>query len=56
MDFADELPSSFCRALKIDHRRVIDTSLVFGYAGLPTAIPSLGDLCRAVLEVRVLGV
>eukprot|EP00850_Spirogloea_muscicola_P009549 SM000054S18035 [mRNA] locus=s54:52121:57313:+ [translate_table: standard] len=38
------------RALRIDHRRVIDTALLFCYEGLANAVPALGDLCRAVLE------
>ena len=30
-----------CSVLKIDHPRVIDTSLVFQYSGIPEATPPL---------------
>jgi len=39
------------RALKIDHKRVIDTSLVFRDSSWPVAYsPSLSNLCKAVLK------
>ncbi|VVB18225.1 unnamed protein product [Arabis nemorensis] len=41
--------------LKIDHARVIDTSMVFKYDGAPTSRrPSLNNLCKSILghEVR----
>ncbi|URE24749.1 EXOIII [Musa troglodytarum] len=34
------------RALKVNHPRVIDTSYIFKYAGLPTLLPSLNNLCK----------
>lgn len=46
------------QALKLDHARVIDTSLVFKYAdGSNFRRPSLNDLCKAVLgfELRKKG-
>uniref|UniRef100_A0A1J3FLV9 Small RNA degrading nuclease 3 n=1 Tax=Noccaea caerulescens TaxID=107243 RepID=A0A1J3FLV9_NOCCA len=46
------------QVLKIDHARVIDTALVFNYAGARTSkLPSLNNVCKAVLghEVRMMG-
>ncbi|KAK3022322.1 hypothetical protein RJ639_046180, partial [Escallonia herrerae] len=36
------------QALKVDHARVIDTSLVFKYDGPNHRRPSLNDLCKAI--------
>ncbi|WOL12882.1 small RNA degrading nuclease 1 [Canna indica] len=41
------------RALKVDHPRVIDTSHIFKFAGLPTHSPSLNTLSKVVLGVPV---
>ncbi|XP_052625361.1 small RNA degrading nuclease 1 isoform X4 [Lactuca sativa] len=42
------------QALKIDHTRVIDTSLVFKYgSGSNFRRPSLNDLCKAILGYEV---
>ncbi|KAK3019077.1 hypothetical protein RJ639_004364 [Escallonia herrerae] len=38
------------QALKVDHARVIDTSLVFKYDGPNHRRPSLNDLCKASLK------
>jgi len=45
------------RALRLDHRPVIDTSLLFSFKELPRATPALADLCQMVLgyEMREKG-
>ncbi|CAH2043203.1 unnamed protein product [Thlaspi arvense] len=46
------------QVLKIDHARVIDTAMVFQYAGpATTKFPSLNHICKTVLgqEVRMVG-
>ncbi|XP_024007211.1 small RNA degrading nuclease 3 [Eutrema salsugineum] len=46
------------KVLKIDHARVIDTSLVYKYSGASSSrAPSLNNLCKSVLghEVRMAG-
>eukprot|EP00898_Chlorokybus_atmophyticus_P005299 jgi/Chlat1/5770/Chrsp387S05497 len=40
-------------ALQIDHRRVIDTALLYTYEGLVGAVPSLADLSRLLLPAEV---
>ncbi|GIL50848.1 hypothetical protein Vafri_6967 [Volvox africanus] len=40
-------------ALRLDHQPVIDTSLIFSYRNLPSCIPGLKDLARAVLGVEM---
>ena len=45
------------RALRLDHRPVIDTSLLFSFKELPRATPALADLCQMILgyEMREKG-
>ena len=45
------------RALRLDHRPVIDTSLLFSFKELPRATPALADLCKMILgyEMREKG-
>jgi RNA exonuclease 1 len=45
------------RALRLDHRPIIDTSLLFSLKELPRATPALADLCKMVLgyEMREKG-
>ncbi|KAG9446081.1 hypothetical protein H6P81_012209 [Aristolochia fimbriata] len=46
--------SNDLRALKLDHVRVIDTSLIFKYHGFPIhRRPSLNKLCKSVLGYEV---
>ncbi|GIL80815.1 hypothetical protein Vretimale_9413 [Volvox reticuliferus] len=40
-------------ALRLDHQPVIDTSLIFSYRNLPSCIPGLKDLARAVLGAEM---
>ncbi|GLI60667.1 hypothetical protein VaNZ11_002868, partial [Volvox africanus] len=40
-------------ALRLDHQPVIDTSLIFSYRNLPSCIPGLKDLARAMLGVEM---
>ncbi|KAG2444851.1 hypothetical protein HXX76_001592 [Chlamydomonas incerta] len=41
------------QALRLDYAPVIDTSLLFGFRGLPEATPSLKDLAKVLLQLQM---